>query len=126
MQYPGVTDEVDGRIYPDPLPQDATLPAVTYRDIADVGSYRSDGPGALRRISVQLSHWSDTREEAHRVESKTRNVLSGYRGSFPGGMWIGSIFRRNSLTLHEPETQLWRAITDYQINMIGANKWQRQ
>jgi len=29
------------------------------------------------------------------------------------------VFRRNGWTLYEPETQLWRAISDYRINALG-------
>lgn len=119
LQYPAVTAEVGERIYPAPLPQGATLPAVTYSDVSDVGSYSNDGPDCLRRVRYQVDHWAATREEARRVEQATRSVLSGFQGVFPGGLRIGGVFRRNAWTLHEPETKLWRAIADYQINAIG-------
>ena len=119
LQHPGVTDEIAQRVYPAPLPQGATLPAVTYTDLSDVGSYTAAGPTCLRRVSYQIDHWADTRETAQRVERATRRLLSGWRGQFPGGLRVGGIFRRNSRTLYEQETQLWRVATDYQINAIG-------
>lgn len=119
LQYPAITAEVSSRVYPAPLPQNATLPALTYTDISDVGSYSMDGPDCLHRVYMQIDHWAETREEARRVESATRTALSGFLGKFPGGLKVGGIFRRNTWTLHEPETKLWRAIADYQINAIG-------
>lgn len=119
LDSPGVTAEVGTRIYPDPLPQGATLPAITYMDISDVGSTSNDGPDCLSRTRYQFKHWAATREAARRVERATRAVLSGYRGSWPGGRRIGGVFRRNTWTLYEPETKLYQAITDYGINALG-------
>lgn len=116
---PGVAAEVGERVYPAPLPQGATLPAVTYMDVSDVDSYSNDGPDCLSRLRYQVDHWAATREAARRVERATRTALSGYRGQWPGGRKIGGVFRRNGWTLYEPETQLWRAISDYRINALG-------
>ncbi len=116
--FPGVAAEVGERIYPAPLPQGVELPAVTYSDVSNTASYSHDGPDCLQRARYQIDHWAATREAATRVERATRAALSGFRGRW-GGLTIGGVFRRNSWTLHEPETQLWRAISDYQINATG-------
>jgi hypothetical protein len=119
LGYPGVTNAIGSRVYPAPLPQGATLPAVTYHDVSNVGSTSNDGPDCLERARYQLDHWAETKEEATRIERLTRAVLSGYSGRW-GALTIGGVFRRNSWTLYEPETQLWRAITDYQINALSG------
>lgn len=119
LSRPGVAAEVGERVYPAPLPQGATLPAVTYTDVSDVGSTSNDGPDCLGRLRYQIDHWATTREAARRVERATRTALSGFRGQWPGGWRIGGVFRRNSWTLYEPETQLHRAISDYRINAFG-------
>jgi hypothetical protein len=119
LAFPGLTGIVSDRIYPTPLPQGATLPAVTYTDISNVGSTSNDGPDCLEKARYQLDHWAETKEDANRLERLTRVALSGFRGRWQG-LTIGGVFRRNSWTLYEPETQLWRAISDYQINAIGA------
>jgi hypothetical protein len=118
-EYYGVTNEVDDRIYPAPLPQGVTLPAITYQDVSNVGSYSNDGPDCLVRARYQLTHWAETKEAANRVEQMTRTAMNGYYGTWPGGLTIGGVFRLNSFTLQERDTQLWQAITDYQINAIG-------
>lgn len=119
LQYPGVVEEIGDRVYPAPLPEGVELPAVTYTDVSDVGSYSMDGPDCLHHVHYQLDHWAESREAARRVEAKTRQVMSGWLGRFPGDIRVGGIFRRNTFTLREPETQLWRVVTDYQINAIG-------
>lgn len=119
LQYPGVTAEISDRVYPAPLPQGVTLPAVTYTDISSVNSFSGNEADCLTRNRYQIDHWAATREEAKRVEMATRRVLNGFFGKMPGGIRIGGIFRRNAWTMREPDTQLWRAVTDYQINAIG-------
>ena len=118
LQYPGVEAEIEARVYPAPLPEGVDLPAVTYTDISDVGSYSFDGPDCLSKVTYQIDHWAETREEARRVERATRQALSGYSGSWQGTA-VRGVFRRNTLTLRDPESQLWRAVSDYQINAIG-------
>jgi len=118
-QMPGVAAEVEDRIGPRPLPQGELLPAVTYSDVSDVGSTSNSGPDCLSRLRYQIDHWAATRGEARRVERATRAALNGFRGQWPGGLRIGGVFRRNSWTVYEPETGLWRVITDYRINAMG-------
>jgi hypothetical protein len=119
LSIPGITAEVATRIYPAPLPQGATLPALTYTDISAVDSYSSAGPGCLVRTRYQIDHWARTREDAGRVERATKDVLRGYRGQWPGGLRIAGVFRRNRNTLYEPETMLHRVIADYEILTLG-------
>lgn len=118
LGYPGVADEVGDRISPDPLPQKSALPAVTYLDVSDVGSYSNDGPDCTSRVHYQLSHWAPTKEAAVRVERATRAVLDGYRGTWSGGLQIGGVFGRATRSLYEPETRLWRMISEYVIAAI--------
>lgn len=119
MERPGVAAEVGERIGPAPLPHKSPLPAITYQDVSDVGSTSMGGPDCLSRARYQINHWAETREAAQRVERTTRAALNGFRGVFPGGVRVGGVFRRNSWTLYEPETKLYRAITDYQISATG-------
>jgi len=119
LQHPGIVAEVGNRVYPQPLPQGATLPALTYADISDVGSMSNDGPDCHTQLRYQIDHWATTREVARRVERATRQVMNGYRGQWPGGRRIGGVFRVNTWTLHEPDERIYRTITDYRISDLG-------
>lgn len=119
LGFPGVAAEVAERISPDPLPQGETLPAITYVDVSNTGSYSNDGPGCVTRTRYQVSHWAATKEAAARVERVTRQVLDGFRGGWSGGVMVQGVFGRMTRTLYEPETQLWRVVSDYQIVATG-------
>lgn len=119
LEFPGVTAEVGQRIFPDPLPQGATLPAIAYSDISDVGDHTGpEGAGAYRRIRIQLAHWSQTREGATRLAETVRCVMDGYKGSWSGTA-IGAVLRKNSMTHQDAETGLWRTLSDYVIHVTG-------
>lgn len=120
LGFPGVAAEVAARISPDPLPQGETLPAVTYLDVSNVGSYSNVGPDCVTRARYQLSHWATTKEEADRVERATRAVMDGYRGGWSGGVRVQGVFGRMTRSLFEPDTKLWRVISDYLIVATGA------
>jgi hypothetical protein len=120
LGHPGVAAEVGERISPDPLAKGETLPAVTYMDVDEPGSYSNDGPNCLVKARYQLSHWAQSKEEAARVERATRGVVDGYRGAWPGGLRIMGVFGRATRSMYEPETKLWRVISDYQIRAIGV------
>jgi hypothetical protein len=119
LSRPGVAAEVGDRIYPLPLPQGAVLPAITYSDVGAGVSYSFDGPDATGRARYQLDHWARTRSEARRVERTTREALDGFKGTWPGGLRVQGVFRRNGWVVYEPETQLQRAIADYQVVTLG-------
>lgn len=120
LGHPGVAAEVEERISPDPLPQDEGLPAVTYLDVDELGSYSNDGPNCLVRARYQLSHWGRTKADAVRLERATRGVMDGYQGGWPGGWRIMGVFGRATRSIYEPETKLWRMVSDYQIRATGV------
>lgn len=119
LGYPGITAEVADRVGPDPLPQGETLPAITFMDVSNTGSLSNDGPDCTTRARYQVSHWATTKEAAGRVERATRQVLNGFSGAWGGGVQVMGVFGRMTRALYEPETRLWRVVSDYQIVAIG-------
>ena len=122
ISIPGVAAELvaDGkeRIYPAPLPQDATLPAETYTDISDVPSYTNANDSCYRQMRMQLDAWASTRRESVRVDQAVRDAMSGYSGKW-GGRDIGFVRRADSSSHYESETKLWRVRSDYLIHVLS-------
>lgn len=56
----GVTAIVGTRIYPAPAPESATLPNVTWQQIADTPARVADGVLNLRRSRFQVDVWADS------------------------------------------------------------------
>lgn len=116
LQFPAVSEEIGDRLTPAPLPQAETLPAVTYTDVSDVGDHTGpEGRGAYHQVRYQLDCWAASKHAARRGDGKIRVVLDGYRGAMGGRSVVA--FRKNTTSIYEPETTLWRVMSDYMIHI---------
>jgi hypothetical protein len=118
LSIPGVAAEITARIYPMPLPQGTTLPAVTYQAISDIQGYSNGNDTCYRLMRYQLDCWSDSQQEAVRVDETIRAALSGHSGQW-GAHDIGFVKRSTGSSHYEPETQLRRVRSDYLIHVLS-------
>ena len=123
VNMPGVAAEIVGddgseRLYPSPLPQGATLPAVTYQDISDVQFYSNDNQTCYSRKRYQIDAWASTRTESERVAIQIWQAMSGYAGTW-GSHDIGFVKRVDGHTDYEPATKLWRYRSDFMIHVLS-------
>lgn len=119
--YAGLTALVSTRVYPFMIPQGATLPCVTYQRI-DTPRYLAHGDagatGTLARPRFQLNAWAATLSEAMAVAYQLRAALNGKTGSIgtsPNAVTVRAILVDNEMQDYEPETELFRVITDYLV-----------
>lgn len=118
LSIPGIVAEIVARIYPAPLPQGTTLPAMTYQLISDPQSYSNGNDTCYHVARYQLDCWSDSHQEAVRVDGVTRQALSGHSGQW-GAHDIGFVKRATGSAHFEPETQLRRVRSDYMIHVLS-------
>jgi hypothetical protein len=118
VAMPGVNAEIDERLYPSPLPQGTTLPAVTYQDISDVPELSNDNETCYSQKRYQVDAWANEREEAARVAKSVISVMHGYAGQW-GAHDIGLVKRENGHTDYETATKLWRYRSDFMIHVLS-------
>jgi hypothetical protein len=107
------------RVYPLALPQDVTLPAITYQVISDVPtlshSTAQDHPtytGTLRSDSrVQFDCYGTTYDEAEALCDELRALVVGYRG-FWGDVEVDSVLPDIRLDDRDEAPDVWRVICD--------------
>jgi len=75
---------VAGRVYPQVLPQGATLPAVVYTRIGGGGDYALAGEVSARRSTWQISVWASTYSAALSLAASVRSTLTAYTGTSAG------------------------------------------
>ena len=75
-----VTDEVGTRIYSDHLPQNAAMPAITYRVISEIANEDLAGSSGLDEARIQVDCFGSTRSQANSVQRLVRSALKGFRG----------------------------------------------
>ena len=104
---------VSNRIYPDTLPQGATLPALTYRRITGIPEYAHTGSSDLEDGRYELNIWASTPLQRLSTYSEVRVAVSGFKGSF--GDKTCTCFIRNHFSLYEPDTEIYREVIELKI-----------
>lgn len=113
----GLTALISTRIYAFAIPQEATLPCVTYQRISTPRYPSHDTSGAsgnLSRPRVQFDAWATTYSSAKAITDQLRAALNGKKGSTGGVTLQGALVVEEAPT-YEPETKLYRSRSDYFI-----------
>jgi hypothetical protein len=117
---------VGPRIYPDPLPQKVTLPAITYLRVYGHSLQSLTGLSGLADPRMQIDSWSKDSDEAEAVAAAVKGWLCG-NASHPG--WPGRAHGAQGVVfiddqhLYEPDTGLHRVRADYVVNHEEEVTW---
>jgi hypothetical protein len=115
------------RIYPLTLPQRVTLPAHVWQLVGDNPLLTHDNAQAhplysgarYEQSRLQFSTWANSYDAAEAASLELRTAITGYRGTW-GDVEIESVEPVLSLDDYEPETGLFRRISDYTISWHGG------
>lgn len=107
---PDVAALIGTRVYPGVLPQNPTMPAVTYTVVSGVSGVTTDGPDRLANPRVQVDCWGGDYIEMYNTFKAVRNRLLGY-----SGLNIQGIFLVGRRDLYDNEAQLYRRSGDFQV-----------
>ena len=77
----GVTDLISTRMYPDVLPQNATMPATTISVVSGNSEYNLTGGEGNARARVQIDCFGATRSAVNELAEAIRVELHGYNGA---------------------------------------------
>ena len=111
---PAIATLVGTRMYARKLPQNPTLPAISFQRIATRRLHDMAGPDGLPRPRMQLTCWAMTPAGADDLAAVVRQRLDGYRGAW-GAIDIGSCQCVGEQDLDDPETGRVAVAQDYMI-----------
>jgi len=112
-----LTALVASRIYPVELPEQATMPAVTYRRIDTPTAHMlSEARSSWEYPRFQVTSWGATYASAKAVNAEVQTALDGFAGTM-GGVggkvcWVTLI---SSYDLPDPVTGRKRVMSDFEI-----------
>lgn len=86
-----VNSQVGNRIYPNYMPQSATMPAIVYQIINTNRMYTMTGQVDMPEKRVQLECWAESYSEADQLCDHVRKLLSDYTGTV-NNLQIDAIF----------------------------------
>ena len=112
----GVADE---RVYPQVLPQGATLPAVVYQRVDTTVTQPHGEPATLPRPRYQFTCWASTFEGARQTADEVLAALDGFWGTMGNGkeyeVEVESALLKDVRDYYDPDTELWNRQLDFQI-----------
>lgn len=85
---------VSTRIYPNEVPQGASMPAISYEQTSGDREHTMDGPVGMVPGGFILNCWASTYSEARTLSGYVRIALDGYEGTV-GSQYFWVIFLEN-------------------------------
>lgn len=115
---------VSGRIYPRRLPQNPTLPAITYQQVSAVRVRDLTGPAGKSRHRISINCWASTTAGAHALAQAVRQSIDGFQGWWRD-TFVGSVNLDNEFDLDEEGAGLVdvgypRVVQDYIISHMES------
>jgi len=104
--------EVEGRIYPQKLPQDPDFPAITYNLISTNRSYSHSGDTNTPVKLIQIDCWADRYGPAKQVAAKVVAKLSGYLG-LVSETEVGQLHLSNEMDDYNEDTGWYKIPLDF-------------
>lgn len=105
---------VAARIYPLQLPQNTTLPAVTYMTVTGGRETSNSGSSKLAHTLFQIDAWDATYSGALAVAELIRKRLDAYKGA-AGTQTIRGAFLQGERSFYEDEPKQYRVSRDFMI-----------
>jgi hypothetical protein len=96
-----VSGLIGTRMYPIRLPQNVTLPAITYQRISHEHMHHLKSGTGTARARMQLDCWSYSLTECKQMSEALRGLLHGFTGTMQSVKVFSSLCE-NEIHLHEP------------------------
>lgn len=110
--HAGLSALISTRVHPLQLPQQPSLPALTYRmvSLTPVATRDNSGKAGLERPRFQFDCWASTYGGAQAVAQQLREALTTFPQASDPRIDVALV--ANALDDYEPDTDRWRVILD--------------
>ena len=109
-----VTGLVSTRIYPELLPQDCALPAVTYARISTMRHSAMEADPNFAETRMQISSWSSSFSVVQNLSDKVRLAFWRFTGS-TASVTIEDVWPENETQLYDSVTETHQMAIDFMI-----------
>lgn len=110
----GVGDECGDRIYPSLLPEDETLPAISYFRVSTVRDPKMGADSLVVQARIQVDCHASSYSAAKDLRDAVRTAVQRYSGTV-GGVTIQQIFIEGERDDFEPKNRIHTVSFDLQI-----------
>jgi len=110
--WPGLVAKISNRLYPLTLPQEPTLPAVTYFILAGTRDFAHDGDLGFSQFRIQFDSYGSTPEEVEQVINEVISALAAWHSTDPKY----TVFPNTPQDFPEPELSRFRMTMDAMVS----------
>lgn len=103
------------RVRPIPLPQEATLPAVTYQRVSTVREHASTTDPGFAHTRFQVDCWAETFAGALALRDEVNDRLSRWSSS-TGSVTVFDVFQAGERAFYEEDREAQRVILDFMVH----------
>lgn len=109
-----LTDLIALRFYPDKMPEDVELPAVTYTRISGPRAHAMGSDPGLTEPVFNMTAWADTKAVALSVASALRTTFQDWSGTVDGVV-IQRSFLEDEDGYYDPQSEAYRQTVTFTI-----------
>lgn len=110
-----VTSQVSDRVYPLPLPQEATIPALTWQKISGPREHAMGQDPGEAHSRFQLDCWGESLNDTLAIRDGLLSGLSRWSSS-TGSVTVYDVFLINEQQSYEDDARLHRVRLDFMIH----------
>lgn len=124
--FPAIASRAADRVYPITLPQNPTLPAITYERLDRASVQSHDGSSGLAHPTFRVNVWAKSHFAAVDLAENVRLSLQGFKGLMAGKPVQAVLMSPGGTSVFEDETKIWREILEFTIwHAEEAPQWQQ-
>lgn len=116
--YAGLSALVSNRIYPAPIPQNATYPLCTYQEIDRIPIHVMGGTAGIVHIRYQIDSWATTLAAAKAVAAQVEAALDNYAGTSDSVVIKNCFLDLGQSSPYSDEEGVHRYIQDFLIEYV--------
>jgi hypothetical protein len=106
---------VGDRIYPVKLPDNCSLPAISFQLVIGTPDEALDGPTGLHSDIYTIDSWSETQPEANAIANVVRQLLHGHSQIIDSTLTIKGIIEWSTNELYDSESETFHLSSSCRI-----------
>jgi hypothetical protein len=112
--HTGIAALVATRVYPQHLPQNPTLPAVSYQVVGGGSDYQHGGASGRARPFFQIDAWAATYATAKILAEEIKKAMIAFVGTF-SGVKVDGAYGGRTMDFYEESTRIHRVSRDFEV-----------
>jgi hypothetical protein len=96
------------------LPENSTLPALTFQNVGSISSPTFETRG-MQRMRVQFDCWGATYLDAITLRKAVETLLDGFQGTLSDGTYLQNVVSLQQVDFFDHDVRVFRAMIEFRL-----------